>query len=152
MMKKSEVEKAKGDVLNMLKDAGIVLAKDEEVEITDFGKNDYENLGLGLIVRINEPEYASKWLTVLPGQTCPNHYHKLIKETFFIIKGDVRMVMNNDEVEMKSGDKVTLPVGTWHKFTSKNGAVIEEITTHQVTDDSYFEDPAIQRYVTIEDD
>jgi len=151
-MKKSEVENAKGDALKMLKDAGIVLAKDEEVEIRDFGKNNYETLGLGLIVRINEPEYASKWLTVLPGQTCPNHYHKFIKETFFIIRGDVRMVMDNDELEMKSADKVTLPVGTWHKFSSTNGAVIEEITTHQVTDDSYFEDPTIQRYVTIEDD
>ena len=151
-MKRSEVKKAKADAVRMLQDAGIVLAKDEEVEVTDFGAADYETTGLGLIVRINEPEYASKWLTVLPGQTCPNHYHKLIKETFFVMKGDVRMVMGDDEVEMGPGDKVTLPAGTWHTFTSRNGAVIEEITTHQVADDSYFEDPTIQRHARIEDD
>ena len=151
-MRRSELEKARADALNMLNEAGIVLAEDEEVEITDFGKDDYQHLGLGLIVRLNEPEYASKWLTVLPGQVCPNHYHKFIKETFFIIVGDVTMVLNGEALEMVAGDKVTLPVGTWHEFTSKGGAVIEEITTHQVADDSYFQDASIQRYTTIEDD
>ena len=117
-MKQSEVAKARQEALQMVTDAGITLAKDEEIEITDFGKGDYKKLGLGLIIRLNEPEYASKWLTVLPGQVCPNHYHKVIKETFFIIKGDVKMVLNGEETLMKAGDKVTLPIGTWHWFTS----------------------------------
>jgi D-lyxose ketol-isomerase len=150
-MRQVEIERAKAEALSMLKAAGIILAQDETIEITDFGKNDYARLGLGLVIRLNEPEYASKWLTVLPGQTCPNHYHKLIKETFIIIKGDVSLVMNDQKVEMGPGDKVTMPVGTWHLFSSKKGAVIEEITTRQVADDSYFEDSSIQRYVTVED-
>ena len=152
-MNRSKIENAKNDVLSMLQDAGITLAKDEEIEITDFGKNDYEKLGLGLILRLNEPEYGSQWLTVLPGQVCPNHYHKLIKETFLIIKGDVTMWMGDEVVDMEAGDKITMPPATWHKFTSKGGAVIEEITTPKVEDaDSYFEDESIQRYVTIEND
>ena len=149
-MKTSEIEKAKNEAGQMLSEAGIILAKDESVEITDFGKNDYKNLGLGLIVRLNEAEYASKWLTILPGQTCPNHYHKIIKETFFILKGDVTMILNNNELLMRPGDKVTLPPRTWHAFTSETGAIIEEITTHQIKDDSYFEDPSIRRYVSVE--
>jgi D-lyxose ketol-isomerase len=52
---------------------------------------------------------------------------------------------------MRAGDKLTMPAGTWHTFTSDGGAIIEEVTTRQVRDDSYFEDPAIQRYVTVED-
>ena len=48
-----------------------------------------------------------------------------IKETFFIIAGDVKMTLD--------------------------GKVIEEITTHQIPDDSYFEDPGIRGYVAIED-
>lgn len=151
-MKKADVEKARNTSLTMLQDAGIVLAEDEEIEITDFGKGKYNELGLGLIIRVSEPEYGSKWLTVQPGQFCPNHYHKYIKESFFIIKGDVTMWVNDDVVEMKPGDKVTMPEGTWHKFTSKTGAIIEEITTEQIADDSIFEDQDIQRYITVEDE
>jgi D-lyxose ketol-isomerase len=151
LLKRRDVEHAKNRALEMLQASGIVLSDDQTIEITDFGKNDYEKIGLGLIIRINEPEYASKWLTILPGQSCPNHYHKKIKETFFIMAGDVNMSMDGKVLEMKPGHRVTLPPGTWHKFSSENGAVIEEITTHQIPDDSYFEDPEIERYVTIED-
>jgi len=151
VLKRRDVENAKNQALEMLQASGIVLSEDQTIEITDFGKNDYRKIGLGLIIRINEPEYASKWLTILPGQTCPNHYHKQIKETFFIIAGDVTMILDGKVIEMKPGSKVTLPPGTWHKFSSENGAVIEEITTNQIPDDSYFEDPGIKRYVTIED-
>ena len=150
-MKRSDVEKAKTGALSMLRGAGIVLAKDEEIEITDFGKNNYPKIGLGLVIRVSEPEYGSKWLTVLPGQVCPNHSHKLIKETFFVIKGDVMMRMGDEVVDMRAGDKLTMPAGTWHTFTSDGGAIIEEVTTRQVKDDSYFEDADIQRYVTVED-
>ena len=149
-MKASEIEEAKSEAAAILAGAGIVLSESEEIEITDFGKNDYRKIGLGLVVRLNEAEYASKWLTLLPGQTCPNHYHKHIKETFFIIQGDVTMQLDDRVVEMKPSDKITLPSGTWHRFSSANGAVIEEITTHQVKDDSYFEDTTIERYVTVE--
>ncbi len=152
MMKRSDVEKAKTDVRDMLTDAGITLGSDEEIEITDFGKEDYDKVGLGLIIRLNEMEYATKWLTVRPGQVCPNHYHKIIKETFFIIKGDVTMVLDGVESKMNPGDKVTLGPGTWHTFWSDNGAVIEEVTTHQEPQDSYFEDETIQRYMDILDD
>ena len=150
VVKASEIEEARVEAEAMLADAGIVLSTSEEIEITDFGKKEYRKTGLGLVVRLNEQEYASKWLTLLPGQSCPNHFHKIIKETFFIISGDVRMELGEKIVEMKPSDKITLPAGTWHKFSSANGAVIEEITTHQVKDDSYFEDPSIERYVTIE--
>jgi mannose-6-phosphate isomerase-like protein (cupin superfamily) len=150
-MKKSELEKAKKDALAMLRGAGIVLAPDEEIEITDFGKGHYERLGLGLIIRVSEPEYASKWLTVLPGQVCPNHVHEHIKETFFVIKGDVEMWIGDEVVGMRAGDKLTMPPGTWHSFTSDDGAIIEEVTTRQVEGDSQFEDPDIRRTVTIED-
>lgn len=150
-MKRKEVEHAQKKVLKMLRKSGITLSGDESIEITDFGKNNYDKLGLGLIIRLNEAEYASKWLTVQPGQECPNHYHKLIKETFIVMDGDVKMILDGQTLEMKKGHKVTLPPGTWHRFSSENGAVIEEITTHQVPDDSYFEDEEIRRYVTIED-
>jgi D-lyxose ketol-isomerase len=151
-MKRSEVENARQAALSQLQEAGIALAKDEEIEVTDFGRNDYRRLGLALVVRVQEPEYASKWLTVLPGQVCPNHRHEQIKETFIIIRGDVELRMGADTVSMRAGDKVPMAPGPWHEFTSGGGAVIEEITTRQVRDDSWFEDPLVRRFATLEDD
>ena len=151
-MKQSEIDDARAESLAMLADAGITLGPGEEIEITDFGKGAYDSLGLGLIIRLNEPEYASKWLTVAPGQVCPNHYHKIIKETFLIIKGEVKMVLNGEERLMTPGDACTFGPGTWHWFTSEHGAVIEEITTAQVPTDNYFEDELIERYIAAEED
>jgi mannose-6-phosphate isomerase-like protein (cupin superfamily) len=150
-MKRSDIEKARQGVAAMLRDAGLVLHRDETVEITDFGTHAYEKVGLGLVMRVNEPEYCSQWLTVLPGQVCPNHHHKIVKETFFIIRGDVRMWLGGATLDLRAGDRVTFPAGTWHRFTSNGGAVIEEISAPQVEDDSYFEDATIRRFVTVED-
>lgn len=151
-MKRAEIAKARKEARVRLRKAGILLPADAEIEITDFGKNDYKRIGLGLIIRIAEPEYASKWLTLMPGQTCPNHYHKFIKETFFVMKGDVTMRLNGRKIYMKAGDKVTIPTRMYHKFTSKKGAVIEEVTNRQRCDDSHFEDKTIERFARIEDD
>ena len=150
-MKQTEIDQARAESLAMLADAGITLGPGEELEITDFGKGEYATLGLGLVIRLNEPEYASKWLTVAPGQVCPNHFHKIIKETFLIIKGEVKMILNGEEHLMKPGDKCTFGPGTSHTFTSEKGAVIEEITTRQVPTDNYFEDTSIQRNIELED-
>lgn len=150
-MIRAEIAKARKEVQVRLRKAGILLPADAEIEITDFGKNDYKRMGLGLIIRIAEPEYASKWLTLLPGQTCPNHYHKFIKETFFVMKGDVTMWLNGRQIYMKPGDKATIPTRMYHKFSSKRGAIIEEVTNRQIRNDSHFEDKTIKRLVRIED-
>ena len=149
-MKKEAVEKARANTRGYLKAAGIPLGSLLQIEITDFGKGDFDRLGLALIVRVSEAEYASKWLVVLRGQSCPNHCHEKIKETFFLIRGDVILWVNGQETRMKPGDQITLPPGTWHKFTSDHGALIEEVTNRQVPDDSIFEDKSIQRCVSVE--
>jgi mannose-6-phosphate isomerase-like protein (cupin superfamily) len=134
----------------MLKKANIAYSKDDFMEITDFGKGRYRELGLGLMIRVNEKEYGSKWLTLLPGQKCPNHHHKFIKETFIVMTGDVDINVDGQEYNLKSADKITIDIGQNHQFSSKYGAIIEEITTKQVVDDSYFTDSTIERYVKVE--
>jgi len=108
IMKRSEIEKAQREVTRMLNEAGIILPGDAEIEVTDFGQEDFYRIGLALIMRVDEPEYASKWLIVFPGQHCPHHYHERIKETFFVIKGDIRLWMEEKVVELKPGESVTI--------------------------------------------
>ena len=149
-MLESEIETARAKVRPMLSEAGITLGPDEVIEITDFGKGNFYELGLALIIRVAQEEYASKWLAVLPSQKCPNHYHEHIKETFFVIRGDVTIWVNGKEVRMLPGDRVTLTPRTWHSFQSASGAIIEEVTNRQFPDDSIFEDKTIERYVRVE--
>jgi len=150
-MKRSEVQDAQTRTQLQLEEAGLVISSDLTIEIADFGLGRYENTGLGLVVRVNEPEYCSKWLTLLPGQECPAHYHKLKKETFLVLHGEVEMVIEGQTVPLTPGDCHTLPPGTRHSFRSACGAVIEEVSTHDENADSYFDDPNIVRDPEVEE-
>lgn len=155
-MKRSEVKAAQEEVRGILTDAGIPIPPDVEIEIADFGLNHYRKEGLGIVVRINEPEYCSKWLTLLPGQVCPWHHHDVKKETFFIHKGVISLWVEEDgkerEIVLKPGERYTLRQGQDHMFTSAEGAVIEEVSTHDENADSIFRNPNILRDPVIEED
>jgi N-acetylneuraminate synthase len=151
-MKRSEVLREQEVVRAMLADAGITVSWQDEIEIADFGLGHYRKEGLGLVVRVNEPEYCSKWLTLLPGQTCPWHFHKLKKETFFVLKGEVVLDAAANHVVLRPGDSYSIAPGVEHQFSSPAGAVIEEVSTHDENSDSYFRNPNVVRDTVIEED
>jgi D-lyxose ketol-isomerase len=151
-MKRSEVTAAQETVRRQLADAGIVLAPDVPIEVADFGLGDWERRGLGIVVRVNEAEYCSKFLTLRPGQECPAHSHKVKKETFFALSGTVWLRVDGRDVVLSPGERFTLRPGMTHAFGSVAGAVVEEVSTHDENADSYFDDPAIVRDPVIEED
>ncbi|MCM8759460.1 MAG: D-lyxose/D-mannose family sugar isomerase [Candidatus Omnitrophica bacterium] len=67
----------KQKTLEILKNAGIVLRKDEidAMEITDLGLGMPEIIGIQIIVYVNNDRYCAKELVLLPYQTCPEHRH-----------------------------------------------------------------------------
>ncbi len=144
-MKHREVAAAQAQVRRQIEEAGLPLAPDAHIEITDFGLGRFAREGLGSVIRVNEPEYCSKYLTLLPGQECPRHFHKLKKETFFALRGEVSLDVDGEPVHLSPGMRYTLEPGTKHSFRSDTGAVIEEVSTHDENSDSYFDDPAIVR-------
>ncbi len=144
-MKRSEVIAHRARVWQQLEDAGVPLTPDTQIEIADFGLGRFEREGLGIVIRVNETEYCSKYLTLFPGQECPRHYHKLKKETFFALQGIVELNVDGEKVSLAPGQSYTLRPGSWHSFRSEAGAVIEEVSTHDENSDSYFEDPTIVR-------
>lgn len=152
-MKRSEVRLHQQEVKRILNAAGIVPGvPDEQIEVADFGLGHYKAEGLGVVVRVNESEYCSKWLTLLPEQWCPWHYHKVKKETFFVLKGDVELYCGSEKVTLRPGDRYTIPIGSDHTFGSHLGAVIEEVSTHDENSDSYFRNPGVIRDPIIEED
>ena len=151
-MTRSEVGAARREVFAQLTHAGLVPDPDLAIEIADFGLGHYAQEGLGLVVRVNEPEYCSKWLTLSPGQSCPRHYHRLKKETFFVLKGEVELEADGEVIHLAPGQRFTILPGVRHAFSSRAGAVIEEVSTHDENSDSYFDNPAVIRDPIIEGD
>jgi N-acetylneuraminate synthase len=133
------------DAKGMLSEAHVVLADDDEVELSHhYGIEKFRHTG-ALIVNVVNREYCKKLVFVFPGQKHPNHRHNVKEETFQLIWGDLELCRNGIPAQLKRGQKVLIERGTWHSFTSRNGAIFEEVSTTHVKGDSYYEDEAISR-------
>ena len=77
MISKKTYEEFKNKALELYSKAHIVLTEEEKnnIEVSDFGLNDMENVGLQLVVYVNTEKVCAKEMVVLPGQTCPEHIH-----------------------------------------------------------------------------
>jgi len=85
-------------------------------------------------------------------QKHPAQFHKKKKETFFILFGKIKLVITKrNKVKFTSilnvGDIVTLSRYDIHEFqcVSKNGSVIEELSTTSINNDSFYLDNKINK-------
>jgi D-lyxose ketol-isomerase len=162
--------------LAILKRTRITLtpAEARTMEITDFGLNDPEILGLALVVYENNDRYCAKELILLPRQTCPEHRHPPQantnsgkRETFRCRWGKVFLYTQGDptprprarvpknhrdaftvrhEIILRPGDQYTLPPNTLHWFQAGNdGAVVSEFSSPSDDASDIFTDPRIRR-------
>lgn len=133
------------DVKGMLYEANIYLGDTFEAELSHhYGMKHFRQFGAVIISIVNR-EYCKKLIAVLPGQQHPDHMHKVKEETFQLLYGDLEVVVDGEEREMKPGDIQTVLRGQMHSFSSRTGAVFEEISTTHVRNDSYYEDPVIAK-------
>lgn len=138
---RSVVHDAKG----MLYEAGIALGNEFEVELSHhYGMQHFRQTG-AIIISIINREYCKKLLIVLPGQKHPTHAHQVKEETFQLLYGDLTVNIEGNEKEMKPGDIQTVLRGEKHSFTSKTGAIFEEVSTTHIRNDSYYDDPRISK-------
>jgi len=60
---------------------------------------------------------------LLPGESFPNHYHERIEEDFFILEGEVDVVIDGKETHtLKSGDLIRVAPKKSH-FLKNKGSV-----------------------------
>lgn len=91
----------------------------------------------------NEPEYCSKLLVLYPGYQCSLHFHKVKKETFIVLRGEV--LLESPKFYFKklySGYKYIILPNVPHRFSSETGAWILETSTHHEDSDSYRIEPS----------
>lgn len=140
-IRRSIIHDAKG----LLLEAGIFLGDDFEVELSHhYGIRHFRQTG-AIIISIINREYCKKLIIVLAGQNHPRHLHKVKEETFQVLYGDLNCEINGEVFTLKAGDVKTVMRGDMHSFSSRNGAVFEEVSTTHVKSDSYYEDSEINK-------
>ena len=138
---RSIIHEAKG----ALYEAKIELGKDAMLELSHHrGIEDFRRTG-ALIVTVVNREYCKKLVIMLPGQSHPTHRHLKKEETFQLLSGDLELVLNGVSRAMAPGDTGLVERGTAHSFSTRTGAIFEEISTTHHPDDSFYEDEAINR-------
>jgi len=140
---RQEILDVVNEITPFIKKSGVVIPEGVTLELSHhFGIERIRETGLAMITVVNE-EYCKKLLIMLPGQSHPEQYHKKKKETFCVINGTVNITLDGVTSLIKTGDVVTILPGVKHTFETKDGCVIEEISSTHFTDDSYYTDPAV---------
>ncbi|MEK7658926.1 MAG: N-acetylneuraminate synthase family protein [Patescibacteria group bacterium] len=126
-----------------LEEAKIALPNRLEIEISHhYGIDDFYNHGAVIITCVNR-EYCKKLIVLFPNQSHPMHMHKQKEETFQILYGDLAINLDGIEKEYKPGDIILVQRGAKHDFKTKNGAILEEISTTHFKNDSFYDDEKI---------
>ena len=142
---REKVYKIVQQIKAFLKKSKVAVQPQLDLDISHhYGIDRFNEYGAAIINCVNR-EYCRKLIIMLPGQAHPEQQHKLKEETFIILYGDVQVAIEGVEKEYKSGDAVTIEKGRKHTFKSKNGVIIEEISTTHYPDDSYYTDPVINK-------
>lgn len=114
----------------------------------DFGLRAFRRTGEIEYWIVNDTEhgYCGKLLFLFDGQGCPRHRHRMKDETFFVVRGQVRMEMEGREMTLAPGDTLRMPPGTAHSFRADGGpALILEVSLPSVPGDNRFDDTRIGR-------
>lgn len=107
-----------------------------------YGIEKFDEFGCAIINVVNR-EYCKKLILLFPEQKHPEQFHKIKEETFVVLYGDLILKLDGVERQCKRGDVITVTPGVKHFFSTKNGVVIEEISSTHFKDDSYYTDPKI---------
>ena len=149
--KRKKVEEIRDKIEQLIKTSNVVLRKDAKLEISHhYGIENFYKFGLTMTT-IHNSEYCKKLLFLLKKQIHPEQYHKKKQETFFMLFGKIRLQLKDKKIKktiyLSEGDLFTIKPGVIHKFNclSKQGAVIEELSTTHAKADSFYVDDNITK-------
>lgn len=126
-----------------LRDGHVVVPGRITLEISHhYGLDRFDEFGLSMLTIVNRG-YCKKLLLLFPGQRHPEQYHLEKEETFHVLQGEVSLVLDGVERICVPGDVVTVEPGVRHAFSSAGGAIIEEISSTHLRNDSFYTDETI---------
>jgi N-acetylneuraminate synthase len=139
----SPIIKIREKIRGLLNIAKITLPKNPRLIISHhYGIERFFEYGITMIDVINH-SYCKKLIIMLPGQKHPAQFHKTKEESFFILYGRIKLLLGKEKHYLKTGDLKTIKKGQIHFFSTKKGAIIEELSTTSIKSDSYYLDKKI---------
>jgi mannose-6-phosphate isomerase-like protein (cupin superfamily) len=137
-------EQAVARCLNVIRGWSLTMPAVEPL-VLDFGLGRFDEIGEIEFWIANEEAhgYCGKFLFVDDGQTCPYHRHERKHETFFVLKGRVRMVVDGEEKSLSEGDILVMRPGQRHSFTGIGPALLLEVSMPSIRQDNFFADERI---------
>lgn len=134
-----EAEEALTRAYNQIGAWGLVMPKVEPL-VLDFGLGDFWNTGEIEFWIANEEKagYCGKFLFVFDGQTCPTHHHKRKLETFYLVKGTLKVLYTGTRRELQEGDVLRVDTKVDHSFTGAGPALLLEVSKPSIIDDNFF--------------
>jgi len=93
-------------------------------------------------IPINDDDYCLKALVFWKGKSFSNHYHKIKKESWYVLEGKMvaKLTYPNGDIEefiFKKGDVLDIGQGLCHILTAIDNTILIEISTHHEDSDSY---------------
>mgnify|MGYP000495345998 CR=1 FL=1 len=113
--------------------------------VLDFGLGRFNEIGEIEFWIVNDEKagYCGKFLFVKDKQTCPYHHHLKKHETFYIVKGSVRMVIDDEEKILNQGDVLIMTPQQKHQFTGIGPALLLEVSMPSMRQDNFFSNRSI---------
>jgi mannose-6-phosphate isomerase-like protein (cupin superfamily) len=132
-------------VKELVKKSAVTIPPKADLEISHhYGIDRFDEYGLTMLTVVNR-EYCKKLIILLPRQKHPEQYHKAKEETFHILHGDVWVNLAGKVMQCRAGEVITVERGMIHSFGTDSGAIIEEISSTHLADDSYYVDSSIMQ-------
>ena len=129
----------------ILSEAGVTVTSKDDVELScHYGLDCFHETGALIVSKINRT-YCKKIIAMLPNQSHPTHRHLQKEECFELLKGDCILTLNGRDINLKKGHPILINRKVNHSFKTKNGCVIEEVSTTHIKGDSVYENPAISK-------
>ena len=123
---------------DIIKKAHLVLPINSIYEVYHhLGYENYDKEGALFVKAVNK-EYCKSYAILLPGQKYPAHYHKIKKETFFALYGDIEIVKEGERFKLNPGEMLNVERLEEHSFSTQNGAAFEELSTAYLRNDSIY--------------
>lgn len=137
------VHKIVSDVKLLIRKSKVQVPGQCELEISHhYGLERFRESGITAITVVNRL-YCKRLMVVLPGQKHPEQWHNVKDETYHILYGDITVELDSVISTHKSNDILTISHGIHHSFWTKQGAIIEEVSSNYSTNDSFYSDPSI---------
>ncbi len=143
-LKGEEAKKASDRALKQVKKWGLTMP-DVYPLVLDFGLGRFNEIGEVEFWIANEAEagYCGKYLFIDQNQTIPNHMHKEKLETFFIVKGRIRLNYDSEDRIMEQGDALRFELEKYHRILALEPTLVLEVSKPSIIDDNYFENTKI---------